>query len=77
MINPATHNLTSQLDPKTYSYGIWSSVDLETYWAYHKYYPIDYMSSDVADYRHEVSLLDNFPLPSVEGAPKKHLKYQT
>ena len=53
-------------------------MDLEKYWAYREYYPIDYTSSDVADYQHDFSLLDDFPLPSVEleGEPKKHLKYQ-
>jgi len=48
-------------------------VDLEKYWAYREYYPIDYTSSDVADYQHD---LDDFPLPLVEGEPKKHLKYK-
>ena len=35
-----------------------------------------YTSSDVADYHHDLSLLNNFPLPSVEGDPRKHLKYK-
>jgi hypothetical protein len=74
-ISPATRNLTSELDPKTYFGGIWSSVDLEKYRAYREDYPIDYTSSDVADYHHDLSLLDDFPLPSVEGEPRKHLKY--
>ena len=74
-INPATRNLTSQLDPKIYFGGIWSSVDLEEYGAYREDYPIDYTLNDVADYHHDLSLLDDFPLPSVEGEPGKHLKY--
>jgi len=75
VISPATCNLTSELDPKTYFGGIWSSVDLEKYRAYRKDYPIDYTSTDVADYHRDLSLLDDFPLPSVEGEPRKHLKY--
>jgi hypothetical protein len=67
--------LTSELDPKTHFGGIWSSVDLEKYRAYREDYPIDYTSSDVADYHHDLSLLDDFPLPSVEGDARKHLKY--
>ena len=70
MINPATRNLTSEIDPKTYFGGIWSSVDLEKY-----NYPMEYTSSDVADYYHDLSLLDDFPLPSVEGEPRKYLNF--
>ena len=51
-------------------------MDLEKYWAYREYYPIDYTSSDVADYQYDLSLLDDFPLPSLQGEPKKHLKYK-
>jgi hypothetical protein len=51
-------------------------VDLEKYRAYRDDYPIGYTSSDVADYHHDLSLLDDFPLPSVEGEPRKHLKYK-
>ena len=68
-------NLTSELDPKTYFGGIWSSVDLAKYRVYCEYYPIDYTSSDIADYRCDLSLLNNFPLPSLEGDPREHLKY--
>ena len=50
-------------------------MDLEKYRAYRDHYPADYTASDVADYRHDISLLDSFPLPSVEGDPRKHLKY--
>jgi len=66
-INPATRNMTSELDPKTYFGGIWSSVDLKKYRAYRKDHPIDYTSNDVAGYHHDLSLLDDFLLPSVEG----------
>jgi len=65
----------SELDPKTYLDGIWSSVNLEKYRAHRDHYPTDYTASDVADYRHDISVLDDFPLPSVEGDPRKHLKY--
>ena len=75
MINPATRNLTSELDPKTCFDGLWSSVDLEIYKTYREDYPIDYTSSEIADYHHDLSLLDDFPLPSLEGDPRKHLKY--
>ena len=64
---PATHNLTFQLDSKPYFGRIWSSVDLEEYSAYREDHAIDYTSSDVADYRHDLSLLDDFLLLSVEG----------
>ena len=50
-------------------------MDLETYRTYREDYPMDYTSSDVVDYHHDLSLLDDFPLPSVEGDPTKHLKY--
>jgi hypothetical protein len=50
-------------------------VDLEKYRAYRKDHPIDYTSTDVADYHNDLSLLDDFPLPSLEGEPRKHLKY--
>ena len=76
-VNPATHNLTSELDPKTYLDGIWSLVNLETYRSYRQDYPIDYASSDIDDYHNDLSLLDDYPLPSVEGDPRKHLKYKT
>jgi len=49
-------------------------VDLKNR-AYREDYLIGYTSSDVEDYYHDLSLLDDFPLPSVEGEPKTHLKY--
>ena len=64
-----------ELDPKTYFDGIWSSVDLKIYRAYREESLIGYTSSDVADYHHDLSLLDDFPLPSVEGNPRKYLQY--
>ncbi|KIM47180.1 hypothetical protein M413DRAFT_270783 [Hebeloma cylindrosporum] len=70
-----TDNLISESDPRTYLGGIWSLVDLKRYRAYREDCPISYASNDVADYRHDLSLLDDFPLPSVEGEPTKHLKY--
>ena len=51
-------------------------MDLEKYGAYRDDYPIGYTSNDVADYHHGLSLLDDFPLPSVEGEPTKRLKYK-
>ncbi|KIM37236.1 hypothetical protein M413DRAFT_448725 [Hebeloma cylindrosporum] len=64
-------------DPKLYFGGIWSSVDLKEYMADRADYPKEYTSSDVADYHHDLSLLDDFPLPSVvEGEPAKRLKYK-
>jgi hypothetical protein len=68
----------SELDPKTYFGGIWSSVDLEKYGTGYRIdgYTTGYTSTDVADYDHDLSLLDDFPLPSVEGEPRKHLKYK-
>jgi hypothetical protein len=42
---------------------------------YREDYHIDYTSSDIADYHNDLSLLDDFPLPSVEGEPREHLKY--
>ena len=65
-----------ELDPKTHFDGIWSSVDLKRYRAYREDYSLGYTSSDVADYHRNISLLDDFPLPSVEGDPRKHLKYK-
>ena len=50
-------------------------MNLEKYMVYRQDYPIHYTSSDVADYHYDLSLLDDFPLPSVEGDPRKHLKY--
>jgi hypothetical protein len=51
-------------------------MELEKYLGYRKGDLIDYTSSDIADYHHDFSLLDDFPLPSVEGEPGKHLKYK-
>ena len=65
-----------ELDPKTHFDGIWSSVDLKRYRVYREDYSLGYTSSDVADYHRNISLLDDFPLPSVEGDPRKHLKYK-
>jgi hypothetical protein len=50
-------------------------VNLKRYRAYREDYSIGYTSSDVADYHRDLSLLDDFPFPSVEGNPKKYLKY--
>ena len=69
-------NLPFELDPQTHFGGIWSSVNLKRYRVYREDYLIGYISSDVADYHRDISLLDNFPLPSVEGDPRKHLKYK-
>ena len=60
-----------ELDPKTHFDGIWSSVELRRYKAYREDYLIGYASSDVFDYHHDLSLLDDFLLPSVEGNPMK------
>ena len=76
MINPATRNLMFELDPKTHFGGIWSSVDLEKYRTYREDYPMDYTPTDIADYHHDLFLLDDFPLQSVEGEPRKYLKYK-
>ena len=48
-------------------------MDLEKYGIYRKDHPMGYTSSDVDDYHQDLSLLDDFPLPSVEG--ESHLKY--
>lgn len=67
----------SELDPKTCFGGIWSLVDLEKYGpSSREGYATGYTSSDVADYDHDLFVLDDFPLPSVEGDPRKHLKYK-
>ena len=51
-------------------------MDLAKCRVYGEYCPIDYTSSDIADYHHDLSLLDDFPLPIVEGDSRKHLKYK-
>jgi hypothetical protein len=50
-------------------------VNLKRYRAYRENYSIGYTSSDVVDYQHDLSLLDDFPFPSVKGDPRKYLKY--
>ena len=49
-------------------------MNLKRYRAYQDH-SIGYTTSDVADYHRDLSLLDDFPLPSVEGDPRKYLKF--
>ena len=40
-------------------------IDIQKYRKHRRFYPIEYTSDDVVNYQHDVSLLDDFPLPSV------------